>query len=101
MSDQSSTATSPFVRYVPAGYLIVSFLWRLLTPAHEYPGRFSTYLEVGLDALLIAGLVAIRAKVPTALFWIALIAGIGLFAIRLNGTASWWTGHLIYTLSLR
>jgi hypothetical protein len=35
------------------------------------------------------------------LFWIALMAGLGLFAIRLNGNASWWTGHLRYDIGPR
>ncbi|MDB5578865.1 MAG: hypothetical protein JWR80_4041 [Bradyrhizobium sp.] len=101
MSDQPSMTASPIVRYVPAGYLIVTFLWRVATPAQEYPGRFSTYLEMTLDALVIAGVIAIRARVPKPLFWLAMIAGVGLFAIRLNGTASWWTGHLFYSLPPR
>lgn len=35
------------------------------------------------------------------LFWIALMAGLGLFAIRLNGNASRWTGHLHYDIGPR
>ena len=35
------------------------------------------------------------------LFWIALLAGLGLFAIRLNGNESWSTGHLKYKLNPR
>lgn len=101
MSDQPSTTTGPIVRYVPAAYLILTFLWRVATPAHEYPGRFSTYLEMTIDALVIAGVIAIRARVPKPLFWLAIAAGIGLFAIRLNGDASWWTGNLFYSLSPR
>ena len=99
MSDlQSKASSSPIVRYGLVVYLIGSFLWRALTPAHEYPGRTATYLDIAVDLLVIVGLIGIRAAVPKALFWIALIAGIGLFAIRLNGAASWWTGHLVYTL---
>ncbi len=101
MSDPPSKAASPIVRYVFVVYLIGSFLWRVLTPAHEYPGRFSTYLDIAVDILTMAGLIAIRAQVPKPLFWVALIAGVGLFAIRLNSEASWWTGHLVYTLSPR
>ena len=102
MSDlQSKTSSRPVVGYVLVVYLIGSFLWRALTPAHEYPGRFATYLDIAVDILVIVGLVAIRARVPTPLFWIAVIAGVGLFAIRLNGDASWWTGHLVYYLSPR
>ena len=101
MSELQSKASSPIVRYVLVVYLIGSFLWRVLTPAHEYPGRFSTYLDIGVDILVIVGLIGIRAKVPKALFWVALIAGVGLFAIRLNSDASWWTGHLVYTIPPR
>ncbi len=36
------------------------------------------------------------AEVPKALFWRALISGIGLFALRLIGDDDWWTGHLVY-----
>jgi hypothetical protein len=101
MSVQPSKASSPVVRYVLVVYLIGSFLWRVLTPAHEYPGRFSTYLDMAVDILTMVGLIAIRANVPKPLFWVALIAGVALFAIRLNSEASWWTGHLVYALPPR
>ncbi len=97
MSDQPSKATSPIVCYGLAIYLIGSLLWRVLIPAHEYPGS-TTYIQIAVDLLAIVGLVGIRAGVPKGLFWIALMAGIGLLAIRLNGTASWWTGHLMYSV---
>jgi hypothetical protein len=58
-------------------------------------------LDIAVDVLVMVGLIVIRAKVPKALFWVALIAGVGLFAIRLNSDASWWTGHLIYTIPPR
>jgi hypothetical protein len=90
--------SGPIIRYALVCYLIGSFLWRLLTPTHEYPMRSAQVMEIVLDFLVIVGLIGIRAKLPTALFWVALIAGLGLFAIRLNGDASWWTGHLVYTL---
>src|SRR5262245_38704520 len=101
MTDRPSMTSRPFVRYVLVAYVIGSFLWRLLTPAHEYPGRFLTYLEMAVDALAIAALIALRASVPKALLWIALAAAVGLFAIRLNSDASWWTGHLVYFLPPR
>ncbi len=84
---------SPIVCYGLAIYLIGSLLWRVLIPAHEYPGRTAVYLRLAVDVLVIAGLVGVRARNLKALFWIALVAGIGLLAIRLNSTASWWTGH--------
>ena len=101
MNQPQPKASSPIVRYSLVAYLIGSFLWRVLTPAHEYRSRFTTYLDIAVDVLVIAGLIAIRASVPKPLFWIALVAGVGLLAIRLNGEASWWTGHLVYTLSPR
>lgn len=105
MSDQTTTPAAPdrnrILFYVLCGLLILSFLWRLLTTAHEYPSRASQMLEMGLDALCIVGLIGLRKLGPAALFWVALIAGLGLFAIRLNGDASWWTGHLTYSLPPR
>ena len=87
--------------YVLSALLILTFLWRTLTTAHEYLSRTANLLEMGVDALCIAGLIGLRKAGPPALFWIALIAGLGLFAIRLNGDASWWTGHLTYSLAPR
>ena len=98
MSDQPSKATSPIVCYGLTVYLIGSFLWRVLIPAHEYAGTSTVYLGIAVDVLAIVGLIAIRDGIPKALFWIALVAGIGLLAIRLNGDASWWTGHLMYSV---
>lgn len=98
MSDLPSKAPSPIVCYGLAVYLIGSLLWRVFIPAHEYPGSTATWLGIAVDVLAIAGLVGIRAGVPKTLFWIALIAGLGLLAIRLTGTASWWTGHLMYSV---
>jgi hypothetical protein len=97
----SGAYTNPKVFYALSALLILTFLWRAFTPAHEYPGRTSTWIEMGVDALCIVGLIGLRKIGPPALFWIALIAGLGLFAIRLNGDASWWTGHLMYSLSPR
>ena len=81
-----------------AGYLIFEFLWRVLIPANEYPTRGYQIFTMLLDAACVGILIPLRARIPNWLFWIAVIAGIGLFAIRLNGNASWWTGHLVYTL---
>ena len=100
-TDPQPKAPGPIVRYGLVVYLIGSFLWRVLTPAHEYPGRPVTYVEIALDVLVVVGLIAIKAQLPRPLFWVALVAGVGMLAIRLNGDASWWTGHLVYTLSPR
>jgi hypothetical protein len=81
-------------------YLVGSFFWRAVMPAHVYPMRTEQVLTMALDLAVILGLFALKPRLAMlrALFWIALAAGIGLFAIRLNGDASWWTGHLMYRL---
>jgi len=85
--------------------LIGTFLYRTLVPAHEYAMRSDQLLTMGTDLLLIVGLVGVKGRAQmtggTILFWIALIAGIGLFAIRLLGDDQWWTGHLVYYLEPR
>jgi hypothetical protein len=83
-----------------AALLIGNFLWRALVPAGEYPMRSAQVLTMVFDLALIAGLIGMKSRASKlkVLFWIALAAGIGLFAIRLNGDASWWTGHLMYRM---
>jgi hypothetical protein len=103
MSDPTATPQRPtgFNRLLPwllPALLIGNFLWRALTPAHEYPSRSSTILEMIIDAALIVGLFGIKSRAPAWLFWVALVCGLGLFAIRLNSDASWYTGHLRYYL---
>jgi hypothetical protein len=83
---------------VLAGYQIFEFLWRVLIPENEYPSRGYQIFTMLLDGAFIVVLISWRALLPKWLFWIAVIAGIGLFAIRLTSDASWWTGHLFYTL---
>jgi hypothetical protein len=79
------------------------FLWRVLTKAHEMPLRAEQMMTIGLDILAVIGLIGLKTQLAKAkvLFWIALIAGLGLFAIRLNGDTSWWSGHLFSTLCPR
>ncbi len=102
--------------YVVASvYLILTFLWRFFTPAHEYPGRSATYLDIALDLLVLGSVIGMRVRIFEAmdeddsrqtlgktLFWFALSAGLGMLAIRfLGGDAQWWTGHRVYYLSPR
>jgi MFS-type transporter involved in bile tolerance (Atg22 family) len=100
MSDQRKPAGAigQAMPFVTAGLLIASFLWRTLTAAHEYPMRSEQVMTMLIDLGLIAGLYGMRQRLPAALFWIALVCGIGLFLIRLNSDASWWTGHLAYSI---
>lgn len=46
---------------------------------------------------MLAGLIGLRQATPKPLFWIALAAGIGLFALRLSSDAGWWTGHFVHS----
>ena len=55
-------------------------------------------MSMVFDAGMIAGLIATRNRMPQWLFWIALVCGLGLFAIRFTSDAAWWTGHLRYAL---
>ena len=105
MSDQTTPAgggtRNQKIFYALSVIVILTFLWRTLTTAHEYPSRMVQVLDMGFDALCIVGLIGLRKAGPPALFWIALIADIGLFAIRLHSDASWWTGHWNYALRPR
>jgi hypothetical protein len=96
-----SAIQTPIVGWLLSALLIGNFLWRAFTDGHEYPMRPEQLLEIGIDTLMVVGLFGVKSKIPAPLFWIALVAGIGLFAIRLHGDASWWTGHWNYSLSPR
>jgi hypothetical protein len=101
-SSTSSVLTrSPLFPIAVAVLLIGSFCYRAFTAAHEYPMRTEQVMTIAFDFLLVVGLIAMRARLAKPLFWIALFAGLGLFAIRMNSDASWWTGHIAYSLSPR
>ncbi len=99
---------SRWVLVVLAVVLIGSFLWRAIVPAHEVPETATRNLTIGLDLLCLVSLIGLyiqihRKRSPTAgwfhmLFGIALLAGLGLFAIRLGGNESRLTGHIKYEL---
>jgi hypothetical protein len=73
-------------------YLSATFLSRALIAAHEYPSPALRNLTIGLDFLCLIGLVGIGIQIfkndsfqsigGKILFWCALLAGLGLFAIR-------------------
>ena len=84
--------------WVISATLIGNFLWRALTTANEYPGRTAQVMEITLDLFMVVGLFGIRKHIPQAVWWLALVAGIGLFAIRMHSDASWWTGHWNYSI---
>jgi hypothetical protein len=78
--------------------LIGQFLWNLLTPAHEFPMRREQVMTMVLDGLMFAGLFGLKDAMPKPLFWLALVAGLGLFALRLTSEEGWWSGHFVYYL---
>lgn len=100
---------------VLALYLILQLLWRLVIPAHEWASLSAVWMTVAFDVIMIVGLFVLEAQVSSALppeqpvwvpgkilFVMALVAGLGLLALRFfHGPNGWWTGHLIYMLGPR
>ena len=66
--------------------LIGRFLWNVLTPAHEYPMRSVQVMTMTFEAAMLVVLFGLRASMPRPLFWIALVAGIGL---------AWWIAFML------
>jgi hypothetical protein len=96
----AKASRTPAIAIMLPCLLIGQFLWNVLTPAHEFPMRTEQVITMTFDFLMLVGLFALKASMPKPLFWIALVAGIGLFALRLSADG-WWTGHLVYSLSPR
>ena len=84
----------PWLFYALTCVLIAEFLWNVLTPGHGYPMRTEQVMTMVFNAGMVIGLFAVKDSGPKPLWWIALVAGIGLFIIRFTGDAAWWTGHL-------
>jgi hypothetical protein len=68
--------------------LIAEFLWDVFTPAHQLPLRTEQVMTMALNAGMVIGLYSVKNSGPKPLWWIAMIAGVGLFAIRLTGNAA-------------
>jgi hypothetical protein len=90
----------PVVAILLPCVLIGTFLWRVLTPAHEGQRLAALVMTMTIDFLMLVGLFAFKRAIPQPLFWVALVAGVGLFALRLTADG-WWTGHLMFSLSPR
>jgi hypothetical protein len=89
---------SPIPGFLVACVLIGLFTYRLTVPAHESPLITKLVLTMAFDAAMVVGLLAMRARIAAPVFWTALVAGVGLFVIRLTSESSWWTGHLLWTM---
>jgi len=88
---------SPIPAFLVACVLIGLFTYRLTVPAHESPLLTELVLTIVFDAAMVVGLVVMRARLAAPIFWTALVAGVGLFVIRLTSEASMWNGHLMWT----
>jgi hypothetical protein len=88
---------SPVPAFLVACVLIGLFTYRLTVPAHASPLLAELILTIVFDAAMVVGLVALRARLAAPIFWTALVAGVGLFVIRLTSEASMWNGHLMWT----
>ena len=113
-SDSQAQGSAPrrTMFYLLSVILIATFLWRAFTAAHEFDSRELVYFSIGLDVLCVVALILQKIQISRAmspddapwaagnlLFFVALVAGLGLLAIRFGGgTASWWTGHASYEL---
>ncbi len=97
--------------YLVALGLITRCLWRVLTPGGSFPLPPAHYLSMGFDLVLLVVLILGRrhigrwgeSEAPAVsrarwVFAAALIAGIGLIAIRFTSHTAWWTGHLTWQL---
>jgi hypothetical protein len=96
-----NTKRNPTLFYLVSVVLIATFLYRMSAMADEYPRQFSRILEMVIDAGMIVGLIGVRKSGPQWLFVVALIAGIGLFGIRMHSKHSWYTGHWHYIFDNR
>jgi hypothetical protein len=77
-------------------------------PGGEWPRPPTRFITIAIDLLCVGILIGLKVqlsakkkpgkRISTAgivLFWIALLAGLGVLAIRLHDDASWATGHWI------
>ncbi len=89
---------SPIPAFLVACVLIGLFTYRLTVPAHEGALMNELIFTIVFDAAMVVGLVAMRKRLATPIFWTALVAGVGLFVIRLTSESAWWTGHLLWKM---
>ena len=93
----ASREPSPIPGFLVACVLIGLFTYRLTVPAHESPLMPELVLTIVFDLAMVVGLVAMRKRIAAPLFWAGLVAGVGLFVIRMTNEASMWNGHLMWT----
>jgi hypothetical protein len=87
--------------------LIADCVWRLVTPGGPWPVSPWRYLSMGVDLLLLAGLIALWRSYPAptpdapphvrwggSLFGLGIAAGVIVLLLRFTSDHAWWTGHL-------
>ena len=113
MMEEPSAATvkNPLrLFYILSAYAILTFLWRFLVPAHE-EGESNTliYMEIVFELVTIPVLIGLVSNlrprldldaksVLTVVFWIALVASIGILWLRFRTEHGWYTGHRVYEI---
>lgn len=107
MAETAGAAKAPITLPAIACLLIADCVWRLVTPGGPWPVSPWHYLSMGVDLLLLVGLVALwrtyPAPTPNApsyvrwgswLFGLGAAAGIIMLLLRFTSDHAWWTGHL-------
>jgi hypothetical protein len=87
-------------------YMIATFLYRAFVFGGEWPRPPTRFITMSIDLLCVVSLIWLKVQLSAGkpgkristggvvIFWIALLAGLGVLAIRLHDDASWATGHL-------
>jgi hypothetical protein len=112
MSDPKTTPSSDgnakiTIFWLLALYTIATFLWRTFVPGGEWPRSPTRFITMAIDLVCVVSLILLKVQLSAVgkpgkrlstggavMFWIALLAGLGVLAIRLHDDASWATGHL-------
>ena len=107
VAESAGGAKAPITSRVIACLLIVNCLWRLVAPGGPWPVTPWNYVSMGVDLLLLIGLVALWRSYPAPtpdapphvrwgswLFGLEVAAGIIMLLLRFTTEHAWWTGHL-------
>ena len=107
VAESAGGAKAPITSRVIACLLIVNCLWRLVAPGGPWPVTPWNYVSMGVDLLLLIGLVALWRSYPAPtpdapphvrwgswLFGLGVAAGIIMLLLRFTSEHACWTGHL-------
>jgi hypothetical protein len=107
MAESAGGAKAPITLPVIACLLIVDCLWRLVTPGGPWPVTPWHYVSMGVDLLLLIGLITLWRSYPAptpdappyvrwggSIFGLGVAAGIIMLLVRFTRDHAWWTGHL-------